>query len=154
MKKIYSITSLVLVLIFLFTGCTSTKVPDLTETDTNNINTVYNLCSKWNKPSQTGGLSDNYINKIMFHDFDGTGKISFFISYDVNYILGAGYYVLEDGTMERIEQEDVYDTDTQTRIMGCIGQTITSGTDWSQSFSDNEQYEAIKSAYIEYLKNL
>lgn len=63
-----------------------------------------------------------------------------------------GYYILEDGTIERIEQEDVYDTDTHTRIMGCIGQTMSSGADWNQSFTDEEKFNVIKNAYIDYLK--
>lgn len=152
MKKISITLLLVSVLSLFIVGCTSSKETALTDADNKNINTVYELSSKWDTPSQTGTTSDKYINKIKFFDFDGTGKISFFVSYDVNYILGAGYYILEDGTIERIEQEDVYDTDTHTRIMGCIGQTMSSGADWNQSFTDEEKFNVIKNAYIDYLK--
>ncbi len=152
MKKFYITLSAVLILTLLFVGCTSNQGVTLTDSDSKNIDNVFKLNSEWDTPSQTGTTTDEYINKIMFFDFDGTGKLSFFVSYDVNYVLGAGYYVLDDGTMERIEQADVYDTDTHTRIMGCIGKTIVSGTDWNQSYTDEEKYDAIKKAYVKYLE--
>lgn len=150
MKKLCFILSLVLTLSMFFAGCELNQEIELTDTDNEIIETVYGLYSEWDIPTD----DNDHINRIKFFDFDGAGTVSFFMTYDVNYVLGKGYYILDNGTMERIKKESVYDTDTQIRYTGCIGTTMGCGTQWNQSYTDEEKYETIKNAYIEFLENI
>lgn len=152
MKKVISFISLLL-LCCLFCSCESSKTitkEDLTETDYSYINYVYNTMSSWNTTHYDSG-KDHYINKIGFYDFDGTDNLAFFINYPVGGCCGSGYYVNSDG-LELITY-DVYDQDTHTRHSSCLAKTAYMGTDWSIDLTDEQKYEAIKSAYITFLNS-
>lgn len=151
MKKICSII-LALVMLLLASGCAHNAEVTLSEKDYEYIDTVFELQAQWDTIHVEGG-ENHYINKILFEDFDGTGRLSFSVSYDISYLLGKSYDVLDDGTMQRIQRKNVYDTDTGTRLQGMLARTNAMyGVDWSYSFSDEEKRAALERAYKEYLE--
>lgn len=151
MKKLTAIL-LIFILTFSFTGCLNTEVEDkpveLTDEDMKYIDTVYDNRDQWDGVWNVY-THDCYIDKIMFCDFDNTGKISFFIyvrsqgAYDV-----IGFYVY-DG-FEQMEFS-VYDVDENRRFEGWETRIAYDlGCEYDQDASDDAKYESLKNAYKNY----
>lgn len=153
MKKIYFTLCLICSIVLLCScGPSNTAmITELTEKDYKYIDTVYNTMSKWDITMRDGS-EDYHIDKISIQDFDGTNKIVFYKNYPIieNGCYGYGYYIKENG-LEKINP-DIYDNDTAICHEGCLMQTVTNGTVWDYTATDEEKYETIKNAYIKFLE--
>lgn len=148
-KKISLLLSLIL-LISCFTACSAEPPkPELTEKDYEYIDSVYNSMSSWDGIRQLGG-QEYTIDKISFFDFNGSGKLTFFVNFPYGAYYGIGYYVTTNG-IAGIE-DDVYDIDTNQRFDSCVANNSYQGTAWDYEATDEEKYETIKTAYLTYLE--
>ena len=123
----------------------------LSEIDKKYINTVYKYMKAWDVEVSDSGSTWN-IDKVAFYDFDGSGKMCFYVLYPITDLYGWGYYINEDGTMEDIDP-DVYETDIKTINSGWRARTRAEGIDWDSSATKKQKKNILRKAYKYFLKH-
>lgn len=151
MKKIISILLLFSIVICMSSCSSKPEEKKLSESDKKYINTVYNYMKAWDVEVSDSGSTWN-IDKVAFYDFDGSGKMCFYVLYPITDLYGWGYYINEDGTMEDIDP-DVYETDIKTINSGWRARTRAEGTDWDSSATKKQKKNILRKAYKYFLKH-
>lgn len=151
MKKIISILLLFSIVICMSACSSKPEEKKLSESDKKYINTVYNYMKAWDVEVSDSGSTWN-IDKVAFYDFDGSGKMCFYVLYPITDLYGWGYYINEDGTMEDIDP-DVYETDIKTINSGWRARTRAEGTDWDSSATKKQKKNILRKAYKYFLKH-
>lgn len=151
MKKIISILLLFSIVICMSACSSKPEEKKLSENDKKYINTVYNYMKAWDVEVSDSGSTWN-IDKVAFYDFDGSGKMCFYVLYPITDLYGWGYYINEDGTMEDIDP-DVYETDIKTINSGWRARTRAEGTDWDSSATKKQKKNILRKAYKYFLKH-
>lgn len=157
MKKITTLT-MILVILFSVCGCSSNdnKTVELSQTDKQNIELIYNSMKKWDVTVHDGS-EDLSINKINFYKVDlsdmGVSDVAFFVNYPIG-----GYYgscILIDSTNQKLKRLDIDElsVNEKTYIDGYFAQNSISGTDWNSNATDEEKHQAIEDAYKKYLES-
>lgn len=151
MKKIISVLILFSIVICMSACSSKPEEKKLSESDKKYINTVYNYMKAWDVEVSDSGSTWN-IDKVAFYDFDGSGKMCFYVLYPITDLYGWGYYINEDGTMEDIDP-DVYETDIKTINSGWRARTRAEGTDWDSSATKKQKKNILRKAYKYFLKH-
>ncbi|MEE3428517.1 MAG: hypothetical protein VZQ55_06085 [Ruminococcus sp.] len=151
MKKIISILLLFSIVICMSACSSKPEEKKLSESDKKYINTVYKYMKAWDVKVSDSGSTWN-IDKVAFYDFDGSGKMCFYVLYPITDLYGWGYYINEDGTMEDIDP-DVYETDIKTINSGWRARTRAEGTDWDSSATKKQKKNILRKAYKYFLKH-
>jgi hypothetical protein len=151
MKKL-SLTLVCVFLTLILASCSgedSPKKVELSKEDYVYIDQVYKSLDDWDLTIYDSGERVP-VQKIAFFDFDGTNKMSFFVTYSIM-SKHRGFFVTES-SFEEIEYS-IYDHDISTRFDGWTAQLMAEGTKWDYTATDDEKYETIKNAYIYFLQN-
>ena len=151
MKKIISILILLSIIICMSSCSSKPEEIKLSEIDKKYINTVYKYMKAWDVEVSDSGSTWN-IDKVAFYDFDGSGKMCFYVLYPITDLYGWGYYINEDGTMEDIDP-DVYETDIKTINSGWRARTRAEGIDWDSSATKKQKKNILRKAYKYFLKH-
>lgn len=151
MKKIISVLILLSIIICMSSCSSKPEEIKLSEIDKKYINTVYKYMKAWDVEVSDSGSTWN-IDKVAFYDFDGNGKMCFYVLYPITDLYGWGYYINEDGTMEDIDP-DVYETDIKTINSGWRARTRAEGIDWDSSATKKQKKNILRKAYKYFLKH-
>ena len=151
MKKIISVLILLSIIICMSSCSSKPEEIKLSEIDKKYINTVYKYMKAWDVEVSDSGSTWN-IDKVAFYDFDGSGKMCFYVLYPITDLYGWGYYINEDGTMEDIDP-DVYETDIKTINSGWRARTRAEGIDWDSSATKKQKKNILRKAYKYFLKH-
>lgn len=151
MKKIISVLILLSIIICMSSCSSKPEEIKLSEIDKKYINTVYKYMKAWDVEVSDSGSTWN-IDKVAFYDFDGNGKMCFYVLYPITDLYGWGYYINEDGTMEDIDP-DVYETDIKTLNSGWRARTRADGIDWDSSATKKQKKNILRKAYKYFLKH-
>ncbi len=153
MKKILSIITAIICIVTIVSGCSSQKkTREINERDLTYIDTVFKNMKEWEKKTKDGSEWFD-IKKVAFFDFDGTGKMTFYVSYYPDFLSGRGFYINSDGTLSSISF-GVYPSDDKTRHESCLAGVAGYGTSWNVSATEEQKYQSLKSAYNVYLRRL
>ncbi len=151
MKKIISVLILLSIIICMSSCSSKPEEIKLSEIDKKYINTVYKYMKAWDVEVSDSGSTWN-IDKVAFYDFDGNGKMCFYVLYPITDLYGWGYYINEDGTMEDIDP-DVYETNIKTINSGWRARTRAEGIDWDSSATKKQKKNILRKAYKYFLKH-
>lgn len=153
MKKILSVIITIICITTIVSGCSGQKeTRTINEQDLAYIDTVYKNMKDWEKKTKDGSEWFD-IKKVAFFDFDGTGKMTFYVSYYPDFLSGRGFYINSDGSLSSISF-GVYPSDDKTRHESCLTGVAGYGTQWNVTMTEEQKYEQLKTAYNVYLKRL